>query len=134
MLWPMEILKQQSAVPPSGDPWVFLALGFRPFFLFASIAALILMLVWLMVWHGALALNAYYDPVGWHAHEMLFGYTVAVIAGFLLTAVPNWTGITTWKGEKLGLLVAVWLAGRLAPWLPGTSPLYRWFWPWHSPI
>jgi uncharacterized protein involved in response to NO len=90
--------------------------------LLASIAALTLMLVWLMTWHGVLALPEYYDPLGWHAHEMLFGYTVAVIAGFLLTAVPNWTGIPTWKGGRLGLLVAVWIAGRVVAWLPGTSP------------
>jgi uncharacterized protein involved in response to NO len=124
MLERMHIPNQQNTHSPIGVSRVLFALGFRPFFLFASIAAVMLLLVWLMTWHGALALNDYHDPVAWHAHEMLFGYAVAVIAGFLLTAVPNWTGIATWKGKKLGLLVAVWLAGRLAPWLPGMSPLW----------
>jgi uncharacterized protein involved in response to NO len=122
MLERMHRLDQQDTPWSTGVSRMLLALGFRPFFLFASIAAVLSMLAWLMAWHGMLALPEYYDPIGWHAHEMLFGYTVAVIAGFLLTAVPNWTGIPTWKGGKLGVLVAVWIAGRVVPWLPGTSP------------
>jgi uncharacterized protein involved in response to NO len=123
MLERMQSLIHQGTSRLVGISRVLLALGFRPFFLFASIAAVMLMLVWLMTWHGALALNDYYDPLAWHAHEMLFGYTVAVLAGFLLTAVPNWTGVPTWKGGRLGLLVTVWFAGRVVAWLPGTSPL-----------
>lgn len=122
MLQPMHALNH-PAKPPTGAGWTLLALGFRPFFLMASIAAVGLMLAWLAAWHGVLVLPAYYDPVAWHAHEMLFGYTVGVIAGFLLTAVRNWTGIATWQGPKLGLLALIWLAGRLLPWLPGTSPM-----------
>lgn len=99
--------------------WAPLALGFRPFFLLAGVAAVLLLAIWPAVWRGALEAPAYYDAVAWHAHEMLFGYVVAVIAGFLLTAVRNWTGQPTWSGARLGLLVAVWLAGRLLPWVDG---------------
>jgi uncharacterized protein involved in response to NO len=62
---------------------------------------------------------SYYGNIGWHAHEMLFGYTGAVIAGFLLTAVRNWTGMVTPTGTRLALLTLIWLAGRLQPFIPG---------------
>ena len=65
------------------------------------------------------ALPDHYDPVAWHAHEMLFGYSTAVIAGFLLTAVRNWTGRATWTGVRLALLAGIWLLGRVLPWIPG---------------
>ncbi|MCP5319172.1 MAG: NnrS family protein [Chromatiaceae bacterium] len=99
--------------------WAPFALGFRPFFLLGALAAVLLMVVWTLLWHGVLAAPAHYDPVAWHGHEMLFGYTVAVIAGFLLTAVRNWTGIQTWTGPRLAMLAALWLLGRLLPWIPG---------------
>ena len=99
--------------------WAPFALGFRPFFLLGALAAVLLMVVWTLLWHGVLAAPAHYDPVAWHGHEMLFGYTVAVIAGFLLTAVRNWTGIQTWTGPRLAMLAALWLLGRLLPWMPG---------------
>jgi uncharacterized protein involved in response to NO len=99
-------------------------LGFRPFFLLAGSGAAVLMLSWLMSWHGHLATPAaYYGQVLWHAHEMLFGYIAAVIAGFLLTAVHNWTGQPTLAGWPLGGLAVLWLAGRLAPWFAGIPPL-----------
>lgn len=99
-----------------------LALGFRPFFISAAVSGLILMLIWLGAWSGAYPLPAYYGAIGWHSHEMLFGYAVAVIAGFLLTAVRNWTGITPPTGNRLGLLFLLWLAGRIAPFLAGIIP------------
>jgi len=95
-----------------------LRLGFRPFFLAAAISAVALMLYWIYMLNGAAAVSVYGTVVGWHAHEMLFGYSVAVIAGFLLTAEKNWTGIQTLHGAWLGGLVLLWLAGRIAPWLP----------------
>lgn len=101
-----------------------LALGFRPFFLVAGVAALLLIGVWLAVYRGALGLPVYYDAITWHGHEMVFGYTVAVIAGFLLTAVRNWTNVPTATGTALALLVLLWLAGRIAPLLPAVVP--RW--------
>ena len=88
------------------------ALGFRPFFLAAGISALVLMGLWLALWQGVVH-TVYFNLVEWHAHEMLFGYTAAVIAGFLLTAVRNWTGMAVPTGGLLVLLSLVWLAGRM---------------------
>ncbi len=97
-----------------------LACGLRPFFLLAALDALINMGVWLSVylhpglWPSDQAITAIY----WHAHEMLFGFVAAAIAGFLLTAVPNWTGRSPYQGTPLLALTGLWLAGRIAmaPW------------------
>ena len=89
------------------------ALGFRPFFLCAGAAGTLLLPLWLAFWSGALPPNPYYGGIGWHSHEMLFGYATAVLAGFLLTAVRNWTGIDTITGTPLAALAGVWLAGRI---------------------
>lgn len=91
------------------------ALGFRPFFSAAGISAVLLMAIWLGIWSGALGISSYYGPIPWHSHEMLFGYAVAILAGFLLTAVRNWTGVNTPNGRPLLLLTLLWLAGRLLP-------------------
>lgn len=93
------------------------ALGFRPFFALAGLAGVVLMGIWLATWFGLFSVPPYYGLVGWHSHEMLFGYTSAVIAGFLLTAVRNWTGIDTPVGKPLAALALVWLAGRLVPYI-----------------
>ena len=105
----------RPAVPPVPHP--VLALGFRPFFLLAAVAAVLEMLLWLAMWGRGTAFGNDYGLIEWHAHEMLFGYATAVIAGFLLTAVRNWTGVNTLSGVPLGGLALVWLAGRLLPWL-----------------
>lgn len=91
-------------------------LGFRPFFLFAALSSILLMIHWLMLL-GANQPNYNYYKVSqiWHGHEMLFGFAVAVIAGFLLTAVRNWTAIQTPHGAKLAGLFLLWLTGRLLP-------------------
>jgi uncharacterized protein involved in response to NO len=102
----------------SKDSYVPFALGFRPFFLLAGFSAVLLILLWFMQLTGKLSVSGYFTPTGWHAHEMLFGYTVAVIAGFLLTAAGNWTGIKIIKGKRLALLTLVFLAGRFAPFIP----------------
>jgi uncharacterized protein involved in response to NO len=99
-----------------------LALGFRPFFLAAGIAAVLSVLVWLGMLTGHVPQPDYLAGPAWHAHEMLFGYLAAVIAGFLLTAVRNWSGMDTPTGPALAGLVALWLAARLMPWL-GLPPL-----------
>lgn len=91
-----------------------LTYGFRPFFLGAGIWAALAMAIWLPMLSGHLLLPTAFDPVSWHAHEFLFGYLGAVIAGFLLTAVPNWTGRLPIVGWPLGGLFALWLAGRAA--------------------
>ncbi len=96
------------------------ALGFRPFFSVAVLAAILLMGLWLSLWSGQLRAPAYYyGATGWHSHEMLFGYAGAVIAGFLLTAVRNWTGIDTLTGLPLALLTLIWITGRILPFIPG---------------
>jgi uncharacterized protein involved in response to NO len=99
-----------------------LALGFRPFFLAAGISAVALVVVWLAMLTGRLPQPDYLAGPVWHAHEMLFGYLAAVIAGFLLTAVRNWTGMDTPTGLALAGLVTLWLAARLVPWL-GVPPI-----------
>jgi uncharacterized protein involved in response to NO len=98
-------------------------LGFRPFFLLAGIAALLLVPLWIYAYLRGGPVLAYYPAMAsWHGHEMLFGYTVAVIAGFLLTAVRNWTGMKTPGGAALAGLVALWLAGRVLPFPSGVLP------------
>jgi uncharacterized protein involved in response to NO len=92
-----------------------LALSFRVFFSLSGLSALLLIGLWLAVYSGNLALTDYYPSSFWHAHEMLFGYTVAVIAGFLLTAVKNWTGEPTIIEKPLAILALIWIAGRIAP-------------------
>jgi uncharacterized protein involved in response to NO len=91
-----------------------LAYGFRPFFLGAGIWAALAMALWVPMLTGHLTLPTAFDPVSWHAHEFLFGYLSAVIAGFLLTAVPNWTGRLPIVGWPLAGLLALWLIGRAA--------------------
>jgi uncharacterized protein involved in response to NO len=89
-------------------------LGFRPFFLLAGVFAIIIIPLWLAIFTGLWPAPAYLGPRGWHAHEMLFGYTIAVVAGFLLTAVRNWTGLPTPTGPLLALLTLLWLMARFA--------------------
>ena len=101
-----------------------LTFGFRPFFLGAALWAALAMVLWLAMLAGRLDLPAAFDPVSWHAHEFLFGYLGAVMAGFLFTAVPNWTGRLPIVGWPLAGVFALWLAGRLAVTLPlGLPPL-----------
>jgi uncharacterized protein involved in response to NO len=88
--------------------------GFRPFFALASAYAVLIVPLWLFVLNGRLATPGGRDPLLWHSHEMLFGYTSAVIAGFLLTAASRWSGVETAVGTQLMALAALWCAGRLA--------------------
>lgn len=99
----------------SGFPGqVWLSVGFRPFFLAAGACALLPVLSWVLLMAGMPANPGYYGPELYHAHEMVFGYLAAVMAGFLLTAIRNWTGVQTAQGHALAALVVIWLAGRLA--------------------
>src|SRR3954462_14704072 len=93
--------------------WPLLATGFRPFFLFGSIYAGLVILVWLPVFYGELRLISAFAPRDWHVHEMLYGYLPAVITGFLFTAIPNWTGRLPIRGTPLLMMVVVWIAGRV---------------------
>lgn len=88
--------------------------GFRPFFLGGALWALIVVGLWVGALSGALTLPTRLDPLAWHRHEMLFGYLGAVIAGFLMTAIPNWTGRLPIAGSRLAALAGLWLAARLA--------------------
>ena len=90
-----------------------LTFGFRPFFFGAAVWATLSMPLWLLMLFGMMSLPSAFDPVSWHAHEFLFGYLSAVVAGFLLTAVPNWTGRLPIIGWPLGALFALWVAGRI---------------------
>jgi len=88
--------------------------GFRPFFLCGAIYAGLAVLVWMPIFTGEFTLPTAFAPRDWHAHEMLYGYVPAVVTGFLLTAIPNWTGRLPLQGRPLIGLLLVWLAGRLA--------------------
>jgi uncharacterized protein involved in response to NO len=99
-----------------------LAKGFRPFFLLAALYAMVMVPAWLAIFTGKLAPGTYLEPVTWHAHEMTWGFVAAVVAGFLLTAVGNWTQRETATGAPLAGLVLLWLAGRLAMLLAGVLP------------
>jgi uncharacterized protein involved in response to NO len=90
------------------------AYGFRPFFLAAACWAAFGILLWLPQYFGAVSLPIRFDALDWHIHEMLYGYAAAAIAGFLLTAIPNWTGRLPVNGWPLAGLAALWLAGRVA--------------------
>ena len=95
----------------------FLSYAFRPFFSLLAIYALIAIPLWLAVWMGKAAFPIPADPMGWHAHEMLFGVAAAAVAGFLLTAVATWTKRPPISGAPLALLAMLWLAGRAIPFL-----------------
>lgn len=100
-------------------------LGFRPFFLGAALYALLAMAAWMAIYvFGASLTQAALPAVSWHAHEMIYGYGMAVIAGFLLTAVRNWTGIPTLSGWPLVLLFALWALARLLPFVKIDGGLY----------
>ena len=88
------------------------ALGFRPFYLAASIFAALSVPIWALAYGGVIAPGALHGTV-WHAHEMIFGFALAVVAGFLFTAVRNWTGRPTPAGATLAAIVALWVAGRV---------------------
>jgi uncharacterized protein involved in response to NO len=99
----------------------FFSYGFRPFFLSAAVFAGVALPIWALILAGADNTHFLYAPREWHVHEMVFGFLPAVIAGFLLTAMPNWTDRPPIKGMPLMCLWMLWLAGRLVmavPWLP----------------
>jgi uncharacterized protein involved in response to NO len=93
---------------------VILSAGFRPFFLGSSIWAAIGVPLWLWAYTGGLIVPTALPPSIWHAHEMIFGFAAATVAGFLLTAIPNWTGRMPLQGGPLATLVFLWAIGRVA--------------------
>ncbi len=104
--------------------------GFRPFFILAAFSAFFLMLLWGGIFfHGKPPLGQMYFLIGgisWHAHEMIFGFAGAVVAGFLLTAVKNWTHLSTLHGASLALVAVLWLVCRILPFIPFDGSLITW--------
>src|SRR5215469_2992510 len=98
---------------------LILSAGFRPFFLGSAIWAAIGVPLWLCAYTGGLSVPTALPPPIWHAHEMIFGFAAATVAGFLLTAIPNWTGRMPLQGGPLATLVLLWALGRLAVLLSG---------------
>lgn len=129
---PIEIRISQPGSPAADDDEptfpryegpAFLSYGFRPFFLSAALFAGLAVPVWVLLFAGASGGGFLYPAREWHVHEMLFGFLPAVMTGFLLTAVPNWTGRAPFRGLPLLSLLFLWLAGRLLL-----------AWPWPSPL
>ncbi len=122
-----------SSEPPRRATIIF-SHAFRPFFLAAGVYAVLALTAWLswIAIHAMGAMPAYLsvaEPLHlWHAHEMIFGFGAAAVGGFLLTAIPNWTGAQHSKGLGLGLMFALWCAGRIAMWstalLPPAMPMF----------
>lgn len=108
---------------PAPHRLAFLHLGFRPFFLLGGLFAVFSVLIWIWLYHfdNRLLTISSLPAVTWHAHEMIYGYAFAIIAGFLLTAVRNWTQVQTLHGIPLLLLACLWFIARVMPFLP---------WPW----
>jgi len=107
-------LSDEASHSPLGKTALF-AIGFRPFFLAAGTISILFMALWTVTYEGSTPISYYYGHTLWHSHEMVFGFTLAVIGGFLLTAVQNWTGIPTLKGRFLACLLLLWVSGRILP-------------------
>ena len=105
----LALRKERMAAAPA-----FLRGGFRPFFFGGAAWAIVALSVWLVILATGASVPSAFDALAWHRHEMLFGFVGAVIAGFLLTAIPNWTGRLPIAGTPLAALFALWLAGRVA--------------------
>lgn len=117
-MFPVVATTAQSRRRHVGPP--LFSFGFRPFFLFSAIWAAAAALIWIAALFLGDGTVGGVDGRLWHIHEMLFGYLAGVIAGFLLTAVPNWTGRLPVTGWRLAALFGLWAAGRLAGFLPAS--------------
>ena len=105
-------------------PAALWSLAFRPFFLAAAVWAALALPVWIALFLTGATLPSRFDPLSWHIHAMLFGFVPAAIAGFMLTAIPNWTGRPPIRGARLIGLVALWLLGRIACLISAALPLW----------
>lgn len=103
------------------DGLVLLSYGFRPFYLGAGVWAIATMAIWISARQGWLDLAGTYGQSAWHAHELLFGFMPAVLVGYLMTTVPNWTGRFPLSGQPLARLVLIWLAGRVSMLMVGET-------------
>lgn len=107
-------LHEPRQAPPGSPRLVPFALGFRPFYWLAGVFACLAVPLWMVIYFTGTPHPGALAGLPWHAHEMVFGFGLAVIAGFLLTAVRAWTGLATPTGAPLAALAAGWLAARLA--------------------
>jgi len=105
-------------------PPAALTTAFRPFFLAASLWAALALALWIALLLGGYTLPSRFDPLNWHIHEMLFGFVLAAIGGFMLTAIPNWTGRRPIQGRALGALAALWLLGRVVCFVSALIPFW----------
>ncbi|MDD3934699.1 NnrS family protein [Rhodoferax sp.] len=110
-----------AAQKPRGLP--FLRLGFRPFYLGGTLVAALAVPLWVALFMGGISNSPVVPALLWHAHEMLFGFAVAIIIGFLMTAGKNWTGLSTPRGASLAALALLWLGARITA-LTGPGVLY----------
>lgn len=129
----MTINVSNTKVSSSGDnheqpaePPVFLRLAFRPLFFLGAVFSCLSMVLWLLFLQGYLQPPTYTTAFLWHGHEMLFGFVTAIVVGFLLTAVQNWTGIKGLNGKPLLLLISVWLAARVSLLIDIPLPYIEW--------
>jgi len=106
-----DLQKEQKITP-------LLRLGFRPFFLSGAIFSVVAIVLWLLMYKGTVNFSPLGGGYWWHIHEMIFGFGCAIIAGFLLTAVQNWTGVRGAQGSVLLVLFILWLAGRIVVLFP----------------
>jgi len=118
----MTVLPLADPTAPRVRRFALFEAGFRVFFLLAPLYAACALVEWLLVYLGAIAPPGSASPTLWHAHEMLFGFAAAGVAGFFLTAVPNWTGASYVRGLPLMTLAGVWLLGRIAMHAGGAVP------------
>lgn len=117
----MSTAKQSST---SASRLAIFSQGFRPFFFGAAIWAVMAIAIWIAMLRTGMTLPSRFDSLTWHMHEMLFGFVMAAIAGFLLTAIPNWTKRLPISGAPLAGLAGLWLAGRVACLLSALMPIW----------
>lgn len=111
----MRLMNHISGTPAKAPRMALFRSGFRPFFLLGAVWAMVALAVFILAFSGTMEPpQSAWDVIAWHRHEMLFGFVGAIIAGFLFTAVPNWTGRPTPKGAVLAAIVGLWVAGRVA--------------------
>ena len=116
-------MTEQASESPSYQGAAVFSYGFRPLFLGAALFAGVAIPVWVAILAGVGGSDILSPARNWHVHEMVFGFLPAVITGFMLTAIPNWTDRPPIRGPELMLLVTLWLAGRLLIAIPWFSPL-----------
>ena len=116
----ISIQQSPAARPRDYDGPAFLSAGFRPFFFLGALWSALAVPLWLAAYMHGYPVGGALPAMLWHAHEMIYGYAAAAVGGFVLTAVPNWTGRLPLSGARLATLVGLWLAGRLAVLASGT--------------